>query len=169
MMIEVVDHQFGPTSRNLLADTVRSDRRGATAALETFYFALHRRDLPTLSAVWSLHEFAQLDLPAGGVVRSGAAVTEHYRRAFAGSLGLTVTFVDAAAYWCDDAVVFAGREIGRYRDGEGCAVPLTIRTSRLFGYDREAGRWLQLHCHGSIEAASELAAYQRADAGRRGG
>jgi SnoaL-like domain len=159
-MIELVDYQFGPGSRRRLDDATRPDRHGAVAALETFYYALSRRDLQTLAAVWSRDELAQLNNPVGGIVRSGRAVTELYRRIFTGGLALCVTFVDATTYWWDDAVVFAGREIGQYRDHDGCTVPLTIRTSRVFGYDRGAERWLQVHHHGSIDQPAELAAFQ---------
>ena len=75
-------------------------------------------------------------------------------------MNLCLTFVDAATYRLPDAVVFAGREVGRYHDLHGAIAPLTIRTTRVFGYDRDLGRWLQLHHHGSIDSPEELAAYQ---------
>jgi hypothetical protein len=158
--MEVVDHRFGPQSRNRLTDTENPARDGAIAALETFYYALNNRDLDILSAVWSQHDLAQLNNPVGGILRSGHAITDLYRRIFDGGLGLTVTFTDAATYWWADSVVFAGREIGSY----GAQAPLTIRTTRVFGYD---GHWRQVHHHGSIDQPEELAAYQRAVAGRR--
>jgi|SRR5882757_1999818 len=165
-MIELVDYQFGPGSRRRLDDASQPDRHGAIAALETFYYALNRRDLQTLAAVWSQDELAQLNNPVGGILRSGQAVTELYARIFNGSLGLRVTFTDAATYWWEDAVVFAGREIGHYHDQDGSIVPLTIRTSRVFGYDKDAHRWLQVHHHGSIDHPAELAAYQNAVRGQ---
>jgi len=39
-------------------------------------------------------------------------------------------------------------------------VPLSIRTTRFFAC--EAGRWVQVHHHGSIDDAEALAAYQAA-------
>jgi hypothetical protein len=153
--IEVVDYRVGPQARNRLDETEKPGRDGAIAALESFYHALNNRDLDTLSAVWSQHELAQLNNPVGGILRSGTAVTDLYRRIFDGGLGLTVTFTDAATYWWSDSVVFAGREIGSY----GAQVPLSIRTTRVFGYD---GRWRQVHHHGSIDQPEELAAYQQA-------
>jgi hypothetical protein len=160
IVIEVVDYQFGPDSRLRLDEATRPDRQGAVAALESFYYALTRRDLRALASVWSQDALAQLNNPLGGILRSGPAVTELYRRVFAGNVNLCVTFVDAATYWWDDAVVFAGREVGRYHDPHGAIVPLTIRTTRVFGYDHGQGRWLQLHHHGSIDNPEELAAYQ---------
>jgi ketosteroid isomerase-like protein len=159
--IELVDYRFGPDARKLLTEARDPGRDGAVAALESFYHALNNRDLDTLAAVWSQDELAQLNNPVGGILRSGQAVTDLYRRIFGAGLGLTVTFTDAATYWWADSVVFAGRELGSYRDG-GTLVPLAIRTTRVFGYDTAAGRWLQVHHHGSIDQADELAAYQRA-------
>jgi ketosteroid isomerase-like protein len=159
--IELVDYRFGPDARKLLAEARDPGRDGAVAALESFYHALNNRDLDTLAAVWSQDELAQLNNPVGGILRSGQAVTDLYRRIFAGSLGLTVTFTDAVTYWWADSVVFAGRELGSYRAGDKL-VPLAIRTTRVFGYDTAAGQWLQVHHHGSIDQADELAAYQRA-------
>ena len=153
--MEVVDYRFGPQARNRLAETGNPGRDGAIAALESFYYALNNRDLDTLSAVWSDHGLAQLNNPVGGILRSGTAVTDLYRRIFDGGLGLTVTFTDAATYWWADSVVFAGRELGEY----GARVPLVIRTTRVFGYD---GSWRQVHHHGSIDRPAELAAYQQA-------
>ncbi|MFF1822842.1 YybH family protein [Kribbella sp. NPDC058245] len=158
-MIELVDYRFGPAARNRLDESGKPGREGAVAALESFYHALNHRDLELLAAVWSQDELAQLNNPVGGILRSGTAVTDLYRRIFGGELGLTVTFGDAATYWWQDSVVFAGRELGQYVDRSGAVVPLAIRTTRVFGYD---GRWLQVHHHGSIDDADELAAYQRA-------
>jgi SnoaL-like protein len=161
-MIELVDYQFGPTSRRRLDGTKDPGREGAIAALETFYYALNRRDLNALSAVWSQDELAQLNNPVGGILRSGTAVTNLYRRIFSGDLRLSVTFFDAATYWWSDAVVFAGREVGQYHDHDGAKVPLSIRTSRVFGYDKNAECWLQVHHHGSIDQPEQLADYQKA-------
>jgi len=158
-MIELVDYRFGPQAHNRLDEAKTPDHAGAVAALETFYYALNNKDLQTLAGVWSQDDLAQLNNPVGGILRSGRAVTDLYRKIFSGTLNLTVTFTDAATYRWDNAVVFAGREIGDYNGPNG-TTPLTIRTSRVFGYDN--GRWLQVHHHGSIDQPDELAAYQKA-------
>jgi len=164
--IDIVDYQFGPGAHNRLDAAGDPSQAGAVAALETFYYALNNADAETLSAVWSAHPLAQLNNPLGGILRSGSEVTQLYRQIFAGRLKVQVTFGDAATYVSPESVTFAGREIGSYR-ADGVEVPLRIRTSRVFGYqvdqDAGAGRWLQVHHHGSID---ELARYQRA-AGRR--
>jgi hypothetical protein len=161
-MIELVDYRFGKNARQRLDEATQPGHEGAVAALETFYYSLNSKDLDALAAVWSQDELAQLNNPVGGILRSGQAVTSLYRRIFAGQLGLEVTFTDAATYWLGDGVVFAGRELGSYRNRDNAVVPLTIRTSRVFQYDIEAGRWLQIHHHGSIDDPEELAAYQAA-------
>jgi hypothetical protein len=65
---------------------------------------------------------------------------------------------DIVEYSGEGHAVFAGRETGEYRVTE--TVALTIRTTRFFAY--EDGRWVQVHHHGSIDDADELAAYQKA-------
>lgn len=71
-MNAIVDYDFGPTARNRLADTHDEGPNGAVAALETFYYALNNADLNVLSQVWSDGQFAQLNNPVGGILRSGA-------------------------------------------------------------------------------------------------
>lgn len=158
-MIELVDYGFGSAARNRLADLATPGRDGALAALETFYYALNNRDLDTLSAVWADDALVQLNNPVGGILRSGDAVRGLYKRVFAGSLNVQVTFGDAATYWHSDAVTFAGRETGTYHHPRLGERALHIRTSRIFAYD---GRWAQVHHHGSIDDAEALATYQDA-------
>ena len=161
-MIELVDDDFGPDSENRLRESGDPGHVGAFAALESFYFALNTADLDVLSAIWSPHRLAQLNNPLGGILRGGADVTELYRGVFAGGLQVQVTFTDAVAYWSPALAVFAGRETGTYQDDDLGDVPLEIRTTRIFGYDEEVGRWLQLHHHGSIDRPEALLAYQLA-------
>ena len=158
--METVDYDFGPTSRNRIVEAGQPGREGAVAALETFYYALNNADLDSLAAVWSEDELAQLNNPVGGITRSGAAITALYRKIFASGMNVQVTFTDAATYSYPGVVVFAGREIGTYRNRDGRQTPIRIRTTRVFNY--AAGRWAQVHHHGSIDDAPALAAYQQA-------
>ena len=161
-MIELVDYGFGPGAR-LRADEARlPGREGALAALETFYYALNGKDLETLVAGWADDPLVQLNNPIGGILRSREAVRSLYERVFAGSLDVQVTFGNAATYWMDGSVVFAGREVGTYRHPALGEQPLHIRTTRIFRYD---GVWQQVHHHGSIDDADALAAYQGAVSG----
>lgn len=166
-MIDLVDYRFGPDTRNRLDDTTNPDHAGSVAALKTFYYALNNADLDVLAAVWSQHDLAQLNNPIGDILRSGNAVTGLYRTIFAGSLGVQVTFTDATTYSWHDAAAFAGREIGSYRNPSGKAIPLQIRTTRIFGYDTTQRQWLQVHHHGSIDDPDALRAYRRAASPRQ--
>ncbi|WP_329261559.1 nuclear transport factor 2 family protein [Actinoallomurus sp. NBC_01490] len=161
-MYEVVDYDFGPAARNRLAGTTLRGREGAVAALETFYYALNSADLDTLAEVWSDDELAQLDNPVGGIIRSGAAITELYRRIFSSGMDLSVTFTDAATYVTADTAVFAGRERCEYTDAEGTRVPVEFRTSRFFAWVPGEERWRQIHHHGSADDPGALRAYQAA-------
>ena len=161
-MSTLVDYDFGPGARNRLEDARDPAPDGAVAALETFYFALNNADLDVLGAVWSPDPLAQLNNPVGGILRSGDAITDLYRRIFAGGMGVQVTFTDAATYLGRDTAVFAGRELGSYVGADGARVPLQIRTTRFFTWHPDRGSWLQLHHHGSIDDPEALAAYQAA-------
>lgn len=161
-MYEVIGYDFGPAARNRLADTTRRDREGAVAALETFYYALNSADLEALTEVWSDDELAQLDNPVGGIIRSGAAIADLYRRIFASGMDLSVTFTDAATYLTADTAVFAGRERCEYTGAEGARVSVEFRTSRFFTWAPGDGRWRQIHHHGSADDPDALRAYQAA-------
>ena len=158
-MIELVDYGFGPAARSRPVEARLPGREGALAALETFYYALNGKDLETLVAGWADDPLVQLNNPIGGILRSRDAVRALYERVFAGSLNVQVTFGDAATYWQDDSVVFAGREVGTYQHPELGEQPLRIRTTRIFRY---ADAWQHIHHHGSIDDADALARYQQA-------
>ncbi len=163
-------YDFGPQSCSALKESIDPGRAGAVAALQTFYYALNQRDLQTLTAVWADHDLVQLNNPVGGLLRSRTSVEDLYRRIFASDLGLQVTFTDAVTYASANMVVFAGREIGSYRQAPARGgddemredVSLNIRTTRIFGYSRDVGRWQQLHHHGSIDSPIALQRYRDA-------
>jgi hypothetical protein len=162
MVTELVDFGFGSQARNRLSKATDPGHAGAVAALETFYYALNHADIEVLTSTWSRDPLAQINNPLGGILRSGEAVAELYRKIFAGRLRVQVTFTDAATYRWPGVAVFAGRESGHYHDTSGQLAPLKIRTTRIFGYDTALGRWLQFHHHGSIEDPGALRAYQQA-------
>lgn len=163
-MIRMLDEEYGPASRDRLAEAADPSAEGARAALESFYHALNHRDAAVLAADWSDHPLAQLDNPLGGILRGGDAVADLYRKIFDGPVRVQVTFGDIAEYTGTGHAVFAGRETGTYAGPDGAAVPLRIRTTRYFRY--EEGVWRQFHHHGSIDDPDELAAYRRAVTGR---
>ena len=161
-MISLRDFQFGPNARNRLADAADPSENGAVSVLESFYYALNQRDIGAMNEVWSHHELAQLDNPVGGILRGGDQAVALYRRIFASDMRLDVMFGDAATYVQPAMAVFAGRETGSYGLSGQPPSPLEIRTTRIFSYDNAAGRWVQLHRHGSIDDPSVLQAYQEA-------
>jgi limonene-1,2-epoxide hydrolase len=149
---------YGTDARNRLDEATNPGREGAVAALESFYYAFNQRDLAVFRQVWTTDPLAQLNNPLGGILRGGDAITALYERVFHGPARVTVTLGDIVEYSGEGHAVFAGRETGEYRVTE--PVPLSIRTTRFFAY--EAGRWVQVHHHGSIDDAEALAAYQAA-------
>jgi limonene-1,2-epoxide hydrolase len=149
---------YGTDARNRLDEATNPGREGAVAALESFYYAFNQRDLAVFRQVWTTDPLAQLNNPLGGILRGGDAITALYERVFHGPARVTVTLGDIVEYSGEGQAVFAGRETGEYRVTE--PVPLSIRTTRFFAY--EAGRWVQVHHHGSIDDAEALAAYQAA-------
>jgi ketosteroid isomerase-like protein len=163
-MIEKTSISFGPDSRNRLQEAGDPSAEGAEAALETFYYAFHNRDLDALSADWADSPLAQLNNPVGGILRGADAIAGLYSQVFRGAMSVQVTFTDVISYLGREHAVFAGREIGSYTRGGGTPVPLAIRTSRYFRY--EDGRWRQYHHHGSIDDPATLHAYQQAVRGQ---
>jgi hypothetical protein len=156
------DLSFGTDARERLAAATDEGPAGALAALETFYYALNRRDAGVLAQVWSDDPLAQLNNPLGGILRGGAAVVRLYERVFTSGTRLEIRFSDFVQYLDERHALFAGRESGTYTVEGSAPVPVQIRTSRYFRYDPAHGRWLQFHHHGSIDDPEQLAAYQRA-------
>lgn len=146
--------------RNQLTDTLQPGLEGAQAALETFYYALNQRLSEPFRQIWLTDPLIQLNNPLGGIVRGADAINALYQRIFNGPVRVQVEFYDAVVYLTSEMAVFAGRECGSYeRDGQ--MSPLDIRTSRIFVYVPGQG-WRQVHHHGSIDAAEQLAHYQQA-------
>jgi ketosteroid isomerase-like protein len=159
-MIEKTSISFGPDSRNRIREVGDPSGTGAEAALETFYYAYHNRDLAALRADWADSPLAQLNNPVGGILRGADSIVGLYGTIFGGAVRAQVTFTDVIAYLGREHAVFAGREIGSYTGRDGAPVPLEIRTSRYFRY--EDGSWRQFHHHGSIDDPAVLLAYQQA-------
>jgi ketosteroid isomerase-like protein len=166
-MIVKLDTSFGPDSANRLDQTADPSVRGAEAALESFYYAWHRRDPAVLRACWSASPFAQVDSPVGGILRGGQTIARLYQRMAASPANFRATFNDVVAYYGETHAVFAGRETGSYTAPDGATVPLEIRSTRYFRY--EDGHWRQYHHHGSIDDPDALRAYQQAIGGWPGG
>jgi ketosteroid isomerase-like protein len=161
-VIAHLDAEYGPGARNRLAEATSPDPDSARAVLESFYYAFNHRDLDALQQVWIDDPLVQLNNPLGGVLRGTDDVSRLYRRIFDSPARVEVTFGDIVAYQAAGMVVYAGRETGQFRDPAGRSIPLRIRTTRVFAYDQTAGRWGQVHHHGSIDDPDALRDYQEA-------
>lgn len=125
-------------------------------ALVEFYRAFNNRDLALMRHHWHAQECV-LDNPLGGIRRGWAELEPLYARLFTGAARVQVEFYDYTLHETETLFVAAGRERGHYQLGHE-RIELMIRTSRIFR--KVAGRWRQIHHHGSIEDAAVLARYQ---------
>lgn len=154
-----IERTFGRNCENRVADAGAPGIEGALAALETFYYAFNRGDLDVFRQVWVDDELIRLNNPLGGIMEGIDPIVALYDGIFHGPANVWVEFHDIVAYPFGDAVVFAGREQGEFAK-HGVTVPLDIRTSRVFHL--HAGRWGQVHHHGSITDTDQLATYRQA-------
>jgi ketosteroid isomerase-like protein len=134
------------------------------SALEQFYAAFNGRDLALMSDNWAQSDEIALDNPLGGIRRGWADIRPLYERLFTGAARVYVEFYDYTLHVGQDMFYAVGRERGWFRTGDTELV-LAIRTSRVFR--NIAGRWRQVHHHGSIEDPDLLARYQSAVLGNR--
>jgi ketosteroid isomerase-like protein len=133
-------------------------------ALAQFYRAFNTRDLALAEANWDNSPEASMDNPLGGIKRGWAEIRPLYERLFNGPSAVSVEFWDYTLHRSGGVFWGVGRERGQYRPPRGEVIELAIRTTRLFRRDA-AGRWRQIHHHGSIENPAMLDAYQRAISG----
>jgi ketosteroid isomerase-like protein len=162
--------QQGPSARAGAAATIpvqqpitggeQADPATPLGALAEFYRAFNSRDLALMERNWEQSTEAAMDNPLGGIRRGWPEIRAVYTRIFDGPARVQVEFHDYTLHVAGDVFWAVGRERGRFeRDGK--ALDLAIRTSRLFRRDA-AGRWRQVHHHGSIEDPQLLADYQQA-------
>lgn len=156
---------YGREARDLRAGAREVGINGARAALETFYHAFNNRSVDVLRGVWAEDALVQLNNPLGGLLRGPVEVVSLYERVFSGPARVWVELYEVIEYVGGDTVTFAGRERGEFRRGH-TTLPLTIRTSRVFGYLGPTQGWRQLHHHGSIDDVELLGRYQRAVLGQ---
>ena len=129
----------------------------ALAALSAFYEAFNSRDLDALEKNWAEGSVPVMDNPIGGIRHGWRDIAEGYKRLFYGDARVTVELNDVYEISGSDCCQFIGRETGTCETRDK-TLDLNIRTSRL--YMRIDGRWRQVHHHGSIDAPSQLSAYQ---------
>ncbi len=97
--------------------------------------------------------------PVGGVKRGWEEIRAVYGAIFASPARVRVEFYDYTLHQTPELFYAVGRERGEFRRGE-TVIPLAIRTTRLFRF--MAGRWRQVHHHGSFDDPELLARYQKA-------
>ena len=133
---------------------------GSVLALIAFYQAFNSRDLTAMERNWwTEDETAAMANPLGGLYRGWPAIRDVYARIFGGEATVYVEFHDYTLHAAGDLFYAVGRERG-YLEHAGQRTELAIRTSRT--YRRQAGRWRQVHHHGSIEDPALLERYQNA-------
>jgi ketosteroid isomerase-like protein len=137
-----------------------SDPTTPHGALVAFYRAFNSRDLRLMERNWQQSAESVMNNPIGGIKRGWPEISAVYARIFGARGKVEVEFHDYTLHVADDVFWAIGRERGRY-EGDGTALTLAFRTTRLFRRDRDR-RWLQVHHHGSIEDPQLLAAYQQA-------
>lgn len=128
-------------------------------ALNEFYTAFNSRNLTRMSQVWLQMAEASMDNPLGGISRGWDSISAVYSKLFNSAARVRVEFHDYTLHVRNDFFLAVGRERGEFSKG-GIALPLAIRTSRLF--IRVDGAWRQLHHHGSLDDPKILADYQAA-------
>ena len=105
-----------------------------------------------------------MDNPLGGIKRGWKEIRPVYERIFNGLAEVYVEYYDYTIHETAEMFYAVGRERG-YFHLEGDEVKLAIRTSRVF--QKIAGKWRQVHHHGSIDEPNLLERYQSAVLGKR--
>ncbi|MFV2062126.1 MAG: nuclear transport factor 2 family protein [Chloroflexota bacterium] len=155
-----LEQSFGKNAANRLADTRKPGIDGAIAALETFYYAFNNGDLDVFRQVWLPDPLIRLKNPLGGILEGIEPISALYQGIFDGPAVVWVEFWDIVVYDLGgSAALFSGRERGEFAR-DSTTIDLDIRTSRVF--HSVAGRWGQIHHHGSITDADLLDSYRNA-------
>jgi ketosteroid isomerase-like protein len=115
--------------------------------------------MPTMEKNWANSEEIAMDNPLGGIKRGWEEIRPVYERIFNGPAEVYVEYYDYTIHEAEEIFYAVGRERGYFHLG-GNDVNLAIRTTRIF--QKTAGRWRQVHHHGSIDDAELLARYQAA-------
>lgn len=128
-------------------------------ALIEFYRAFNSGYLNIMSMNWDQSDLSSMSNPLGGLKRGWESINEVYRRIFKGPADVYVEFFDYTIHSSGSMFIAVGRERGYFQQGNN-KIDLLIRTSRT--YRLIAGRWRQIHHHGSIDDPELLKQYQTA-------
>lgn len=128
-------------------------------ALSGFYEALNNRDMEKMAQNWAQTDEAVMDNPLGGIKRGWDEIKAVYERLFSSQSEYYFEFYDYSLHATDEIFYVVGRERGKFRQG-ATELAMAIRTTRIFRLI--AGRWRQVHHHGSIEDPDLLYKYRKA-------
>lgn len=133
------------------------DLRMPEGALAEYYRAFNSHDLKLMRQNWDATEDASLYHPLGGLRRGWEEIGAIYELIFSGPAGVMVEFQDFAIHRFGDCFLAVGIERGVLRTLKE-VLDFRVRTSRTYAW--RAGRWKQIHHHGSIEEPELLSCYQ---------
>jgi ketosteroid isomerase-like protein len=125
-------------------------------ALSQFYRAFNSQDLPMLEENWSCAEDVSMSEPIAGVTRGWPEIRRAYERIFSGPARLSLELHNYSLRISGDLFYAEGRELARHT-GPGMNFETFLRVTRIFRHDSH--HWRQVHCHGSIDEARQLARY----------
>ncbi len=139
----------------ITGDEESIDPRTPEGALAEFYRAYNSRDLALMEQNWASDE-ATIYHQLGGVRAGWEEIRDLYDQTFQGPAGAQMTLHEFKIIRFSDSFTVVGTERGLLRTQKD-ALEFRIRTTRLFAW--RAGRWRQIHHHGSIEEPELLADY----------
>lgn len=153
-----------PVQKAITGKENQGDLTSPYEVLVQFYCAFNSRNMQMMTENWAQSEDAAMDNPLGGIKRGWTEIRSVYERIFSGPVQVYVEFYDYTIHETAEMFYVVGRERGNFRLGDE-EIKLAIRTSRIFR--KIAGRWNQVHHHGSIEDPKLLASYQAAVMGKK--
>jgi ketosteroid isomerase-like protein len=130
--------------RNLLADTSIPGIEGASAALETFYYAFNTRSVDLLRKIWADDDLAQLETPIAGHLRGIASIAAIYDSMASSMPKIETVLDDIVMYFTPGLAVFTQRERATSTQNSKQNAPpeeLTGRSICIFRFMTGQGGW----------------------------
>ncbi|MCB2183125.1 MAG: nuclear transport factor 2 family protein [Desulfobulbaceae bacterium] len=148
-----------PTQEAITGKEEQGDLLSPYEALVQFYCAFNSCNMVMMAGNWAQSEDIAMDNPLGGIKRGWPAIRSVYERIFSGPARVYVEYFDYTIHEAGQMFYAVGRERGTFSLADE-SIELAIRTSRIF--QKQDGRWKQVHHHGSIEEPHLLDRYQKA-------
>lgn len=127
-------------------------------ALIEFYKAFNTQNTKLMTTNWSSESTIIMANPIGGFKVGYESIFEGYEKIFNSGAHVYVEYYDFTLFEDAHSFCVTGKERGHFYKADK-KIPLAIRTTRF--YQKQKGRFHQLHHHGSIDIPSELDNYQR--------